>query len=57
MIPPKIKPLEGWQPGFIATDFTCVKPVYAREHFVVNATRQAIMRALVSSRCEIKGKR
>ena len=58
MIPPKIKPPVKWQPGFIiGLSSTLIKPVAANEWFIVNSTRQCIMRAIVSSRSEIKGKR
>lgn len=58
MIPPSIKPPVPWQPGLlVGLVGGCVKPVHANEWFVVNSTRQCIMRALVSSRTEIKGKK
>lgn len=55
MIPPKVKPPVRWQPGMLVGEGThvCV-PTYANDHFIVNSTRQVIMRALVSSRMKLK---
>ena len=58
MIPPKIKPHKPWEPNrIIGLSGTTFKPDAANEWFIVNSTRQCIMRAIVSSRSEIKGKR
>ena len=58
MKPPKLKPYKPWQPGMvIGLMDTLIKPAHANEYFIVNSTRQTIMRALVSSRSEMKGKR
>ena len=54
MIPPRIKPPIQWQPDMLVNDLHPVKPVYAHEYFIVNSTRQTIMRALVSSRAACK---
>lgn len=55
MIEPKRKPCAPWQPGMIIPDTVPpVKPVNAQGHFIVNSTRQLIMRALVSSRTQLK---
>ena len=55
MIPPRIKPPKPWQPGLIiGLNGGCFKPEHANEHFIVNSTRQTIMRALVSSRAASK---
>ena len=55
MIPPRIPRIHlGWQPLMVVVVRTIRKPEHAHEHFLVNSTRQAISRAMVSSRIEHK---
>lgn len=54
MIPPKIKPPERWQPLMVVSSSYPYKPTKANEHFLVNSSRQAISRAMVSSRISFK---
>lgn len=55
MIEPRRRPhLEWSRDRFITDNNRAVIPLDAREHFIVNTSRMIIMRALVSSRNEMK---